>query len=214
MGGRSYMLATRMPMSRDGFDAWLSTPLPDLGVIANPDEMWRGWAADDTVPDWELTAIADSPAAVTAYRANRARTPLELLAARAAGGFTLARHHDGALEIYLYDYHADVHGTHTDLLMLAGAGRFADGDAEVPVLYWGGDVHPGLPFDDGSILSVLLASGETARFTAAYPFAGLVDGLRPVEQAFLGAVVDPDGDDPGWDPSGVLDPAITVHAGR
>lgn len=211
MGGRSYMLATRMPMSRDGFDAWLSTPLPDLGVIANPDEMWRGWAADDMMPDWALTAIAGSPAAVATYHADRTRTPLELLAARAAAGFTLARHHEGALEVYLYDYHADHYGTQTDLLMLAGAGRFAAGDAESPVLHWGGDVHPGLPFDDGSVLSVLLAGRTSARFTAAYPFAALVEVLRPVEQAFLGAVVDPDGEDPGWDPAHVLDPAVAAQ---
>ncbi|MEU7826331.1 hypothetical protein [Catellatospora sp. NPDC049133] len=213
MGGRSYMLATRMPMSRDGFDTWLSTPPPDLGVIANPDEMWRNWAAADATPDWDLTEIAGSPAAAATYRANRTRTPLDLLAARAAGGYTLARHHEGALEIYLYDYHADHYAAQTDLLMLAGAGRFADGDAEVPVLYWGGDVHPGLPFDDGSVLSVLLVGGTQARFSAAYPFAALVEGLRTVEVAFLGAVVDPDGDDPGWDSSGVLDPAIAVRAG-
>ncbi|WP_155368555.1 hypothetical protein [Catellatospora vulcania] len=211
MGGRSYMLATRVPMPRDGFDAWLATPLPDLDVIVNPDEVWRGWAGGDVTPDWELTAIADSPAAVAVYLANRARTPLELLAARAVGGFTLARHHGGALEIYLYDYHADAYGTLTDLLMLAGAGRFADGDAEVPVLYWGGDLHPGLPFDDGSVLSVLLVGRTAARFTAAYPFGALVERLRPVEEAFLGAVVDPDGDDPGWDAAEVLDPAVAAH---
>ncbi|GAA1405803.1 hypothetical protein [Catellatospora coxensis] len=214
MGGRSYMLATRMPMSRDGFDTWLSTPLPDLGVLANPDQMWRGWAADDVTPDWELTAIADSPAAVATYRANRTRTPLELLTARAAAGFTLARHHRDALEIYLYDYHADHYGAQTDLLMLAGAGRFADGGAEVPVLYWGGDVYPGLPSDDGSVLSVLLVGRTAARFTAAYPFAALVEGLRPVEEAFLGAVVDRDGDDPGWDATDVLDPAVAARVRR
>ncbi|GAB4058451.1 hypothetical protein [Catellatospora paridis] len=212
MGGRSYMLATRMPMSRDGFDAWLSTPLPGHDVIANPDEMWLGWATGDLTPDWELTAIADSPAAVATYRASRTRTPLELLAARAAGGFTLARHHDGALEIYLYDYHADTYATLTDLLMLAGAGRFADGDAEAPVVYWGGDVYPGLPFDDSSVLSVLLVGRTAARFTATYPFAALAARLRPVEEAFLGAVVDPEGDDPGWDSSEVLDLAIAAHA--
>ncbi|RKE02741.1 hypothetical protein [Catellatospora citrea] len=209
MGGRSYMLATRMPMSREGFDAWLHTPLPGHDVITNPDEMWLGWAAEDMTPDWELTAIADSPAAVATYRQSRTRTPRELLAARAAGGFTLARHHDGALEIYLYDYHADTYGTLTDLLMLAGAGRFAD--AEAPVAYWGGDVHPGLPFDDGSVLAVLLVGRTAARFTAAYPFAALAGQLRPVEEAFLGAVVDPDGDDPGWDSSLVLDPAVAAH---
>ncbi|GAA1362989.1 hypothetical protein [Catellatospora chokoriensis] len=214
MGGRSYMLATRMPMSREGFDAWLHTPLPGRDVITNPDEMWLGWATADMAPDWELTAIAGSPAAVATYRASRTRTPLELLAARAAGGFTLARHHDGALEIYLYDYHADTHGTLTNLLMLAGAGRFADGNAETPVLYWGGDVHPGLPIDDRSVLSVLLVGRTAARFTARYPFPALTQRLLPVEEAFLGAVVDPEGDEPGWDSSEVLDPSIGVHAVR
>lgn len=202
MGGRSYMLATRMPMSREGFDAWLAAPLAGLDVIANPDELWRGWAADGAKPDWDLTEL------------DRTRTPLELLAARAAGGFTLARHHDRALEIYLYDYHPDVHGTLTGLLMLAGAGRFADGDADTPVLYWGGDVYPGLPFDDHSVLSVLLVGRTAARFTARYPFAALTARLLPVEEAFLGAVVDPEGDDPGWDPAEVLDPAVAAHARR
>ncbi|MEU8076256.1 hypothetical protein AB0B31_12495 [Catellatospora citrea] len=211
MGGRSYMLATRMPMSREGFDGWLAAPLPDLGVLANPGELWHGWAAEGATPDWELTALAGSPAAVTSLRADRTRTPLELLAARAAQGFTLARHHDGALEVYLYDYHAHTYGTLTDLLMLAGAGRFADDDAEAPVVYWGGDVHPGLPFDGGSVLSVLLVGRTSARFTAAYSFAALAERLRPVEEAFLGAVVDPDGEDPSWDSAEVLDPAVRAR---
>ncbi|MET7425005.1 hypothetical protein [Dactylosporangium sp. NPDC005555] len=46
MGGRSYMLATRMPMSRTGFDAWLGTPPPGLDVIGNPADMWTGWDND------------------------------------------------------------------------------------------------------------------------------------------------------------------------
>lgn len=43
MGDRSFMLATRMPMSRDGFHEWLRTPLPGLDIIDNPAAMWTGW---------------------------------------------------------------------------------------------------------------------------------------------------------------------------
>lgn len=63
------MLATRIPMSRDGFDAWLRTPLPDLGIIEDPAAMYTGWALDSTEPDWELTGLADHPQAVAGIRA-------------------------------------------------------------------------------------------------------------------------------------------------
>ncbi|MEV0460382.1 hypothetical protein [Catellatospora methionotrophica] len=61
------------------------------------------------------------------------------------------------------------------------------------------------------MLSVLLVDGATARFTARRPVTALLETLRPVEAAFLAAVVDPDGDDPGWDPSGVLDLAVLAR---
>ncbi|MFF5232853.1 hypothetical protein [Dactylosporangium sp. NPDC000521] len=197
-----------MPMSRAGFDGWLAAPLPGLDVIANPAAMWTGWAIDGADADWDLTALAGSPAAVAGIRAARARTPLELLAARAAGGFTLARHRDGALEIYLYDYHADPYSTQTDLLMLAGAGRFADAGA--PVMHWGGDVYPDLPLGGDRPLAVLLVDRDGARFTDHYPVGALIESLRPVEAAFL-AASPADGEDAGWDPTGVLDPAIRAH---
>jgi hypothetical protein len=200
------MVAARVPMSDTGFRAWLAAPLPGVEVIANPESMWTGWRYDGTPADWGLTAIADSPAAVDHYRAQRARTPLHLLAERATRGFTLARHHGGALEVYLYDYHGDAYTTQTDLLMLAGAGRFAD--AESPVLHWGGDVYPDLPMAGDPPLAMLLVSGAGARFTASYPLDGLLAHLRPVEAAFL-AAAGPDGST--WDPSDVLDPAIRAQ---
>lgn len=76
MGARSFMLATRIPMSRDGFDAWLRTPLPGLGIIENPSAMYAGWAVDGADPDWDMTALAAHyPQAVAGIRADRDKTP-------------------------------------------------------------------------------------------------------------------------------------------
>ncbi|WP_238011120.1 hypothetical protein KZZ52_22520 [Dactylosporangium sp. AC04546] len=194
MGGRSYMVATRMPMTRAAFDEWLTTPLPGLDAIANPAEMWTGWFLDGEVPDWEPEAPA--------YRAERASTPQRVLAQRASGGYTVARHRDGMLECYLYEYHRDVWQTQTELLMFAGAGRFAD--AEAPVMHWGGEVYPDLPLGSDVPLSVLLAGPSGARFVASYPLDELLATLRPVEAAFLGAT-DEEG---AWYPDGTIDPAV------
>ena len=68
MGARSFMLATRTPMSRDGFDAWLRTPLPDLAVIDNPSAMYTGWALDGADPDWDLTGLGAGALAVKLAR--------------------------------------------------------------------------------------------------------------------------------------------------
>ncbi|WEH15162.1 hypothetical protein [Streptomyces sp. VNUA24] len=188
MGARSFMLATRVPMARDGFEEWLRTPLPGLGVIENPAAMYTGWAADGARPDWDLTAIAAHlPEAAAAVRAEREKTPAHLLAPRAAQGLTLLRHRDDALEAYLYDYHGDESATHTALLMLAGAGRFAHPGTETPVLYWGGDVHPGLPLRGDPPLAVLLVGPARSRFVATHPLDTLIADLTPVETDFLTA---------------------------
>lgn len=152
--------------------------------------MWAGWANDGADLEWDPAADRDPP--------------LRRLAARAAAGYTLARHHDDALEIYLYDYHGDVPGTQEDLLMLAGAGRFADAGA--PVMYWGGDVYPDLPLGGDRPLAILLVDRDGARFVDSYPVAALIERLRPVEAAFL-AAVDDEGDG-AWDSTHVLDAAI------
>ncbi|WP_329560213.1 hypothetical protein OG711_22785 [Streptomyces uncialis] len=186
MGARSFMLATRIPMSRDGFDAWLRTPLPGLGIIENPSAMYAGWAVDGADPDWDMTALAAHyPQAVAGIRADRDKTPQQLLAARAARGDDLLRHRDEALEVYLYDYHGEETRTRTDLLMLAGAGRFAHPGTEAPVMYWGGDIHPGLPMPGEEPLAVLLVTSTRARFVATYPLDALIADLTPVEADFL-----------------------------
>ena len=201
-------------MTRDGFDAWLAAPLPGLDIVENPSAMYTGWAVDGAAADWELTEIAGHPKAVAGIRADRGRTPLERLAARAARGFTLVRHRADALEVYLYDYHADGYGTQTDLLMLAGAGRFAAPDAEAAVMYWGGNVDPGLPVRGDDPLAVLLvgdARAPRARFVDRHPLDALVEELRPVETDFLAASVDHGDESYGWDAAEVLDPAVRAR---
>ncbi|GAA3220629.1 hypothetical protein GCM10010532_050420 [Dactylosporangium siamense] len=206
------MLATRMPMSRTGFEAWLDAPLPGLDIIENPAAMWTGWVDDAGDPDWDLADLAGYPAAVTAIREARGSTPRRLLAARAAGGSTVARHHDGALELYLYDYHADTYGTQTSLLMLAGAGRHAEAGAATPVLHWGGDVYPDLPLGGDQPLAVLLVDRAGARFVDRYPVDALIERLRPVEAVFL-AAGEAAGGEGDWAAEGLVDPLIRDGAG-
>lgn len=197
-------------MSRAGFDAWLRTPLPGPDVIADPAAMWTGWAADGAGTDWDLAGLAGYPAAVAGIREARAGTPLQRLAERTAQGVNVARHHDGALEVYLYDYHGDTYGTQTDLLMLAGAGRFAE--EEAAVLHWGGDVYPDLPLGGDLPLAVLLVGPGGARFVDRFPVDALIARLRPLEAAFLAAVEASGGADGTWDAEGLLDAAVRGHA--
>ncbi|WP_327343450.1 hypothetical protein [Streptomyces europaeiscabiei] len=209
MGARSFMLATRTPMSRDGFDEWLRTPLPDLDVIENPSAMYAGWVNDGADPDWDLTELTvHHPSAVTGIRADRDKSPLQLLAPRAAQGFTLLRHCGEALEVYLYDYHGEETSTLTALLMLAGAGRFAHADTETPVMYWGGDLYPDLPVNGDQPLAVMLVTATRARFVDTYPLDTLIADLRPVEADFLAATAYGDDENPGQDPPGLLDSAL------
>ncbi|MES5824734.1 hypothetical protein [Streptomyces sp. RG80] len=213
MGARSFMLATRIPMSCDGFDEWLHTPLPGLDIIENPSAMYAGWAIDGAAAaNWDLTeTAAHYPQAVAAIRADRDKTPLHLFAARAAQGFSLLRHRDEALEAYLYDYHGEETSTQTDLLMLAGAGRFAHPGAEAPVMYWGGDIHPGLPMPGDEPRAIMLVTRTRARFVDTYPLDTLIANLTPIETDFITAT-DYGEDEPPAQPSpGLLDPAFHAY---
>ncbi|WP_426512451.1 hypothetical protein ACPPVO_18590 [Dactylosporangium sp. McL0621] len=180
MSGRSYMLAARMPMSREAFETWLDEPAPGPEAIGGATP--GGWAP---------------PAAPATAR--------QRLAARAADGFTLARHREGMLELYLYDYHEDWDATQTELLLLAAAGRRAE--AESAILFWGGSLYPDLPLGGDEPIAVLLAGPDGARFTDRYRLSAVLDHLRPVEAAFL-AAAGTNGEDATWNPAGVLDPAL------
>ncbi|MFJ6661261.1 hypothetical protein ACIQNG_33685 [Streptomyces sp. NPDC091377] len=212
MGARSFMLATRIPMSRDGFDEWLHTPLPGLDIIENPSAMYVGWAIDGAAPDWDLAeTAAHYPQAVAGIRAERDKTPLQLLAPRAAQGFSLLRHRNEVLEVYLYDYHGEETSTQTDLLMLAGAGRFAHPGTEAPVMYWGGDVYPGLPMPGDEPLAIMLVTHTRARFVDTYPLDTLIANLTPIETDFLTANTYGEDEAPAHASHDLLDPALRAH---
>ncbi|MBO7936760.1 hypothetical protein JTP77_012580 [Streptomyces sp. S9] len=212
MGARSFMLATRIPMSRNGFDEWLRTPLPGLDIIENPSAMYRGWAVDGAHPDWDLTeTAAHYPRAAAGIRADRTKSPLHLLAPRATQGFNLLRYREEALEVYLYDYHGEETSTQTDLLMLAGAGRFAQPGTEAPVLYWGGDIYPGLPLPGDAPLAVMLVTDTRARFVDTYPLDALITELTPIEADFLAATDYGDDEAPAQPSLDLLDAALRVH---
>ncbi|WP_086785914.1 hypothetical protein [Streptomyces caniscabiei] len=92
--------------------------------------------------------------------------------------------------MYLYDHHGEASDTRTTLLMLAGAGRFAHPGTETPVLYRGGDVHPGLPMPGDEPLAVLLVGDTRARFVDTCPLDTLITALTPVESDFLTATAE------------------------
>ncbi|MEU9337967.1 hypothetical protein AB0D49_33200 [Streptomyces sp. NPDC048290] len=206
------MLATRIPMSRDSFDEWLRTPLPGLDIIENPSAMYRGWAIDGAAPDWHLTGTAaHHQQAVAGILADRNKTPLQLLASRAAQGFTLLRHRDEAMEVYLYDYHGEETSTQTDLLMLAGAGHFALPGTEAPVMYWGGDIFPGLPMPGDKPLAIMLVTHTRARFVDTYPLDTLIANLTPIETDFLTATTYDEGEAPARASDDLLDPVLRAR---
>ncbi|MFB9412363.1 hypothetical protein [Dactylosporangium matsuzakiense] len=178
MSGRSYMVAARIPMTRAGFEDWLDTPVPGTGAIADAETVWPRW-----------TPLPGTP---------RAR-----LTARAAQGWTLARHVGGVLELYLYDYHADAGTTQAELLLLAAAGRRAT--AETAAMYWGGNGYPDLPFGGDEPIAVLLTGPDGARFTDRYRRPALLAHLRPAETAFL-AAIGPHGET--WHADGLIDAAL------
>lgn len=212
MGARSFMLATRIPMSRDGFDEWLRTPLPGPDIIENPYAMYTGWAVDGAHPDWDLTeTAAHYPQAAAGIRADRTKSPLQLLVPRAAQGFNLVRHRDEALEVYLYAYHGEETSAQNDLLMLAGAGRYAHPGTEAPVLYWGGDIYPSLPMPGDEPLAVLLVTDTRARFVDTYPLDALITDLTPIETDFLTATGYGEDEALTEPPLHLLDPALRVH---
>ncbi|WP_433061947.1 hypothetical protein [Dactylosporangium sp. CS-033363] len=112
----------------------------------------------------------------------------ERLSARAADGTSLARHRDGILEVYLYDYYEAPDVTATELRLLTAAGRLAD--AESPIMYWGGDVSWELPLPGMDPITVMLVGPEGSRVTTAYRLDEVLTWLRPAEEAFLAAMED------------------------
>ncbi|WAU78508.1 hypothetical protein O1Q96_01380 (plasmid) [Streptomyces sp. Qhu-G9] len=86
-------------------------------------------------------------------------------------------------------------------------GRFVRPGTEAPVLYWGGDIHPGLPMPGDEPHAVMLATPTGARFVDTYPLATLIAAPTPIETDFLAATAPGDDGNPALDAPDLLDPA-------
>ncbi|WP_431967384.1 hypothetical protein [Nocardia sp. bgisy134] len=178
----SFMLATRIPMSREGFERWLDTPAPGPDAIANPEAMFDGWFWDGrrAGSEWESAVVGRTP---RRFFAGRVR---ESCAGRPHD--TVLLHRDGALEAYLFHLGYVESSVHTALLMFAAAGAFRTEPGEDAVLFWA-ETSGGLPDPDwDGWLSVLSVGDSGARFSGAIDLTAAVTGLRPVENRFFGMV--------------------------
>ncbi|MGI5176975.1 hypothetical protein ACQEVZ_11635 [Dactylosporangium sp. CA-152071] len=171
----TFITAARITMSREGFDTWMDAPVPPASRIENPSAMFAGWWWSDRTPQWSTDADAETPRSVLAERADDPQT------------LTVLRHHDGALEAYLWTVgHSGFWEPPAQqlLLMLAGAAAVKTDDTEDHVLFWE-DAAGTLPTRDESALISLLAVGrDSARFVGRRPLADLLTRLAPVEEAF------------------------------
>ncbi|POM25167.1 hypothetical protein BTM25_38100 [Actinomadura rubteroloni] len=173
----SFMVAARIPMTRDGFDHWLDVEIPAAAdAIDDPGAMYTGWFWDGKSPedDWDLD--------------RDGRTPRSLFAEQIVKGHgaVVLRHRDDALEAYLFHFGFDRWSVHMALLALAAAGRNATGDAEA--LFWAetsGSLCP--PEWDGR-LACLAIGRTTARFRPRHDLTEVIEALRPAESAFFALI--------------------------
>ncbi|MCG8923009.1 hypothetical protein [Lentzea sp. CC55] len=175
----SFLVAARIPLSREGFEAWLRTPVEDLGVISNPGAMFDGWfwGGRDREPDWDSAGVGTTPGQYFAERVD------DSCGGNEECGVVL--HRDGALEVYLFHLGYSAWSIHTALLVLAAAGRFQAEDAEGAVLFWAETGANLLPADSRGWLSVLSVGGDGARFVASRDLTEVVAALRPAESRFF-----------------------------
>ncbi|MEV0247026.1 hypothetical protein AB0H76_10605 [Nocardia sp. NPDC050712] len=199
----SFLLATRIPMSRNEFEQWLDTPVPEPSVIANPEAMFDGWYWDGKPADW---AQAEADATPREYFADCAGESPYLT--------YIVLYRDGALEAYLMHFGFCESNVYTALLMFAAAGRCST--APATVLFWAETSGALREPDWRGWLATLTVGPDGARFEANRELAATIAALRPVEERFFElvgrmAVVEETGDP---DYSGVyreprfLDPAF------
>ncbi|MEU7528204.1 hypothetical protein AB0A74_20920 [Saccharothrix sp. NPDC042600] len=186
----SFLVATRIPMSREGFERWLDTPVPGLDVIANPEAMFDGWLwHGDRRDDWSTPEL--TPRAFLADRVEQA--------CQGKPAVTVLLHRDGALEAYLFDMGYRRPVVDAALLMFAGAGAVKSDPAEDTVLFWaetGGNLFDA---DDDGWLAVLSVGRDGARFVADRDLTDVVAGLRPAEDAFFDLVAVLAEEEEDWD---------------
>lgn len=189
----SFMVAARIPMSRDGFEAWLSAPVSDLGVIVNPADMFDGWLWNCRRADTEWNSVGIK------------MTPREFFAERVedscegGGAADVLLYRDGALEAYLLHLGYREWSVHTAMLMFAAAGEFKSGSAEDTVLFWAETGANLWPADADGWLAVLSVGRHGARFVDAMDLTDAVAGLRPVENRFFELVERLAEEEESWD---------------
>ncbi|MFJ8229423.1 hypothetical protein ACIQ9E_05595 [Streptomyces sp. NPDC094448] len=178
----SFMVAARIPMSREGFEAWLSTPAAVPGPIVNPDGMFDGWFWSGRRADteWDSVALGVTPREFFAEQTDascRGESPTGVLV-----------HRDGALEAYVFHLGYQEESIHTALLMLAAAGAHKSGPEEDTVLFWAETSARLWPADATGWLAVLSVGRERARFVGTRDLTAVVAGLRPAEGLFFDLV--------------------------
>ncbi|MET9083039.1 hypothetical protein ABZX77_14275 [Streptomyces sp. NPDC004237] len=190
----TFLLAARIPMSREGFEAWLSTPTPGLSRIANPADMFDGWFWNGSRADQKWGGM------------DGGITPREFFSAAIdgtcsdeSGDGCILLHRDGAMEAYLYHFGYRERSVHTALLMFAAAGEFKSEAAEDTVLFWaetGGNLWDA---DDDGWLAVLSVGKSEARFVSERDLTDTVAGLRPVESRFFDMIERLGEEEESWD---------------
>ncbi|MFF3378059.1 hypothetical protein ACFYXF_34550 [Streptomyces sp. NPDC002680] len=189
----SFMVAARIPMSREGFEAWLGTPVPGLGRIANPADMFDGWLWNGRRADTEWNSV-DAETTPREYFAERVD---DACSAKSSDGVLLYR--DGALEAYLFHLGYDEWSVHTALLVFAAAGEFKSEPGDDTVLFWAETGANLWPADADGWLAVLSVGRSEARFVDARDLTDVVAGLRPVESRFFEMVERLAEEEESWD---------------
>ncbi|WP_067828527.1 hypothetical protein [Actinomadura kijaniata] len=193
-----FMVATRIAMTREGFDRWLDTPAPGPDAIANPGGMFDGWFWDGRRADtaWRNAAVGVTPRDFFAERVGRTGSGTPEM--------SVLLYREGALEAYLFGLGYVEREVHTALLMFAAAGAFKTEPAPDAVLFWA-ETGGGLREPDWrGWLAVLSVGKDLSRFTPAsgLPPAGLADpitALRPVEDRFFRLVECLGEEEESWD---------------
>ncbi|MFC8531716.1 hypothetical protein [Nocardia sp. NPDC057227] len=180
----SFLLATRIPMTRESFERWLDTPIPAPAAIADPDAMFDGWF-------WDGKRAADAWRAATPGGTAR-EFFAECVAGAAAGSpvSCVLTHEGGALQVYLCDLMGYLESfVHTALLAFVAAGALAADDGRHQVLFWA-ETAGNLPGPEWpGWLAVLTVGRGGAHFVAEAELTAAIAGLRPVEERF-GALVE------------------------
>ncbi len=170
------MVAARIPMSRNGFEEWLDTPVPGPQAIANPEDLFTGWFWDGKQPAWSRAEVGVTPREFFGGRRAVGREGLPVL--------TVLTHRDEALHAYMFDLGYIESEVHTALLVFAAAGRHKTWDAPDTVLFWA-ETSGGLCDAkwDGW-LAALEVGRDSARFVAGVDLTRTIEGLRVGEAMF------------------------------